>query len=67
MKRTITALTIAAAFSIPSVWAATMLQQGAANSANTDQWEQMAFSDACMNGEVPALGYYSARSADERS
>ena len=67
MKRTITVLTIAAAFAIPSVWAATMLQQGAASSASTDQWEQMAFSDACMNGEVPALGYYSARPAEDKS
>ncbi len=57
MRRTITALTIAAAFSIPTVWAATVYQKDASETAYADQWERMAFSDACMNGEVPELGY----------
>ncbi len=65
MKRTITALTIAAAFTIPTAWAATMYQQNTSNAAEVDQWERMAFADACMNGEVPALGY--ARTIEDQS
>ncbi len=65
MKTTLTALTLAAAFAIPSVWAATQYQQEPSNAASADQWERMAFADACMNGDVPALGH--SRVIDERS
>ena len=67
MKRTITALTIATAFTIPIAWAATVDQRQGSSVANMDQWESVAFSDACMNGDVPELGYYSTPAADQRS
>ena len=67
MKNIITTVTIATAFAIPVAWAATMDQRAASNVADVDQWERMATTDACMNGDVPALGYYSTIPTDEKS
>ena len=67
MKSTLTVLSIATAFAIPIAWAATLDQRGASKVANVDQWERMAFSDACMNGDVPALGYTSTQATDGKS
>ncbi len=61
MKSTLTALILAAAFAIPSVWAAAADKQGIASAADNYQLEP------CMNGFVSASGLYPTQGAEENS